>query len=217
MATPVTQSQRGQLTRDLICQTALQMITTDGLESFSLRAVAKRLGVDPAALYRHYADLDDLLMQVGDLAIAPVAAGFTPTDDPHGDVRRLLVRLREVMLGSGAALITASGPTRRRSELAITEIMLEAFRRLHMTPEAGAMAYHVLIEYVVGSSVLDAPLAAQGAVRTETYTRWRADYESLDRATYPVSQAHAQHLYPGSEKVFLTGLDALLNELLPRA
>lgn len=191
------------------------MITEDGLSSFSLRAVAKKLGVDPAALYRYYDDLEDLLMQVGDLALAPVPKGFVPTDDPRDDVLRLLTRLRKVMLGSGAAQLTAAGPTRHANELHITEIMLEAFNRLGMEPAEAAMAYHVLIEYVVGSAVLDAPLAAQKTVRAETYKKWRADYAYLDKETYPVSRAHAKYLYPGSDKVFLTGLEALVDALLP--
>ncbi|MCX6432857.1 MAG: TetR/AcrR family transcriptional regulator [Actinobacteria bacterium] len=210
-----TRSQRGHLTRDLICQTSLEMIHKDGLASFSLRAVAKKLGVDPAALYRHYEDLDDLLREVGDRAIAPVTKGFVASDNPHWDIRRVLTKLRKVMLGSGAALVTASGPTRHASELQITEIMLNACQRLGMHPTESAMAYHVLIEYVVGSAVLDAPLASSKANRAATYRKWRADYAALSPEDYPVSLAHASYLYPGSDNVFQTGLDALLAHLLP--
>ena len=191
------------------------MITAEGIQAFSLRAVAKKLGVDPAALYRYYDDLEDLLMQVGDLALAPVAKGFVISDDPRDDAYRLLVRLRKVVLSNGAAQITASGPTRHANELLITEILLDAFDRLGMDPADAAMAYHVLIEYTIGSAVLDAPLAAQKSVRTETYKKWRADYAYLDKDTYPVSRAHAKYLYPGSDKVFLTGLEALIDALLP--
>ncbi len=215
MATRAVRSQRGNLSRDLICQTALDLITADGLDSFSLRAVAKQLGVDPSAIYRHYEDIDDLLRAVGDRAIAPATDGFVTTDDPRSDVRTLLVRLRRVMVGSGAARLTAAGPTRHSSELRITEVILEACQRLGMGPEDAVVAYHVLIEYVVGSAVLDAPLAGSTARRNATYRQWRSDYAALDPQEYPESRAHAAYLYPGSDVVFEAGLDALLSVILP--
>lgn len=184
------------------------------MENFSLRSVAKALGVDPSALYRHYEDLDDLLRDVGDKSLLPVTTRFVPSEDPADDVRRLLIRLRKVLLSSGVARITAAGPTRREGEVRITEAMLEAMERAGLDTDDAVMAYHVLIEYTVGSAALDAPLAASKADRGATYKRWREDYTKLDRAEYPAIRKHAASLYPSSDRVFETGLDAMLAELM---
>lgn len=190
------------------------MISSDGLEGFSLRGLAKSLGVDPAAIYRHVDDVDDLLREVADLALEPVIRRFATTDDPRDDVRRLLTRLRSLLLSSGVARLSAAGPTRLTNELQITEIMLESFARCGLTGAQAVRAYHVLIEYAVGSAALDAPLAASGSERAATYRRWRADYSAVDPEQYPAIRAHARQLYPSSDVVFRTGLDALIAQLL---
>lgn len=210
---PAKKSQRGRLSRDVIRDQAAELIAEDGIDKFSLRSVAKALGVDASALYRHYEDLDDLLRDVGDKSLYPVTARFVASDDPVEDVRKLLLRLRKVLLTSGVARITATGPTRREGELRITEAMLEAGERAGLSQSDAVMAYHVLIEYTVGSAAIDAPLSASKTDRAETYKRWRSDYEKLDRAEYPSIKSHVSALYPPSDKVFETGLDALLSSL----
>mgnify|MGYP000455702535 CR=1 FL=1 len=51
---------------------ALEAIARDGAERLNLRDLARRLGVSPAAPYRHYADKEALLRAVG----ADIAARF---------------------------------------------------------------------------------------------------------------------------------------------
>lgn len=206
-------SQRGRLSRDVICDQAAELISQNGFEQFSLRMLAKALGVDPSAIYRHYEDIDDLLRDVGDKSLYPVTARFAASEDPVEDIRKLLLRLRKVLLSSGVARITAAGPTRREGELRITESILEACERAGLDQAQSVMAYHVLIEYTVGSAALDAPLAASKNDRNETYKRWRSDYEKLDRAEYPAIRSHVSSMYPSSERVFEVGLDALLDAL----
>lgn len=191
------------------------MLAESGLEAFSLRGLAKRLGVDPAAIYRHYADLEELLRAVGDRGLAPVTARFTTTGDPVADARRLLIRLRRALIASGvAAQFTMAGPTRLEHEVRITETLLDACGRAGLDVDAAVIAYHALIEYTVGSAALDGPLSSQRSVRQETYRRWRADYLALDPGEYPAIHAHARRLYPSSDTVFEAGLDALLDQFL---
>lgn len=191
------------------------MMAESGADAFSLRALAKRLGVDPAAIYRHYEDLDDLLREVGDRALAPATQRFQTSDDPVGDIRRLLLRLRNVQLASGVARLTSAGPTRYANELRITEVILDSCARLGLDEKRAVLVYHVLIEYTIGSATLDAPLAESREKRAQAYKRWRADYATVDRDAYPAIRAHARYLYPSAERVFETGLDALLAQLLP--
>ena len=207
-------SKRGTLSREVICQAAITLIEAKGVNAFSLRAVAKSLGVDPAAIYRHYADVDDLMREVSDLALAPTVRDFRCTDDPRADVRLLMTRLRDVLLVNGVARLSALGPTRYPNELFITETMLDAALRCGLADEQAVLAYHVLVEYTVGSATLDAPLSQDPHTRAQTYDIWRGDYAELAAADYPVIAQLRGLLYPGSDVVFEAGLDALIAQFL---
>ncbi len=203
-----------RLSRDAICQAALDLLAETDAATFSLRALGDRLGVDATAIYRHFHDKDDLLREVGDRALAPVTRGFVTSKDARDDIRRMCTRLRKTMLRSQVALtLTAFGPTRRGNELRITEVMLDALTRCGLSEEKTIIAYHVLIEYTIGSATLDGPLAAPGADRRGTYRTWRADYASLPAEQYPASVRMAHKLYPSSDLVFAAGLDALIDGL----
>lgn len=199
----------------MICDAAEQLLVTADAASFSLRALGEQLGVDPTAVYRHFADKDDLLREVGDRALTPVVHRFESSADPQSDIERLCTRLRSTLIRNPIGLsITASGPTRRTNELRITEIILDALSRAGLDDDKAVVAYHVIIEYTLGSAWLDAPLAAVGADRSGTYRAWRADYAVLDVNEYPTTTQLARKLYPSSNKVFAAGLAAVISGLV---
>lgn len=194
----------------------MELIEETGSDSFTMRALGDRLGVDATAVYRHYSDKDELLREVGDRALAPATRGFATSDDPRDDARRICIAVRRALLKNPVGLhITATGPTRYPNELRITEVLLDAFRRAGMERDDAVIAYHVLIEYTVGSAGLDAPLSASPAERRERYKRWRADYAKLPADEYPAIRAVSAALYPSSDKVFEAGLAALVAQLIP--
>lgn len=58
----------GDLRRQLLGE-ALLMVRADGLESLSLRKLAERVGVSPAALYHHFSDKQALYCAIGEEAV----------------------------------------------------------------------------------------------------------------------------------------------------
>ncbi|MFW6154061.1 MAG: TetR/AcrR family transcriptional regulator [Planctomycetota bacterium] len=74
--------------KDQIAQATLQVIAAKGLAQVSVAAVARRVGVVPSALYRHFAGKDEvldaamemILGQLLDNADAVLAADGTPLD-----------------------------------------------------------------------------------------------------------------------------------------
>ncbi len=203
---------RIRLNRDVICEAAAKLLAETDAATFSVRALGERLGVDATAFYRHFADKDDLLRELGDRSLAPATRGFDPTDDPRDDIRRMCLGLRRTLLRNQVGLsITSLGPTRRANELKITEVLLDALLRAGLETERAAIVYHVFIEYTVGSATLDAPLAAKGAQRGATYRRWRADYRQLAPGEYPAINSAYRSLYPSSDQVFEAGLGALVD------
>jgi AcrR family transcriptional regulator len=73
--------------RPALVAAALREIAHQGLDRFSLRGVARRAGVSPPAVYRHFEDKDDLLAAVAAecaerMAAAMAAAVASAPDEP---------------------------------------------------------------------------------------------------------------------------------------
>jgi AcrR family transcriptional regulator len=79
------------LTRDRIVEATRSMIQSGGLESVSLRRVAKALGVTAPALYAYVSDKEDLLRSVAEGEFDRLMAAFDRIDetDPIERIRRL--------------------------------------------------------------------------------------------------------------------------------
>jgi TetR/AcrR family tetracycline transcriptional repressor len=86
----VTVSRRGRLTRQMILETALDILTTQGLAALTMRGLAQRLGVEAMSLYNHVADKRDLLAGLVGLVIGGI--------EPPDPTLPWPVRLEAVML-----------------------------------------------------------------------------------------------------------------------
>ncbi len=64
---------RSRLTRDLVLQTALDLLDAEGLEALSMRRLAQTLNCDPMALYRYAANRAELLDGITELVLNEVA------------------------------------------------------------------------------------------------------------------------------------------------
>jgi AcrR family transcriptional regulator len=60
------ESKKERLTKDRICEVALQAIDADGLESLSPRSLARALGVKASSLYYHFDSKEELLTGVAE-------------------------------------------------------------------------------------------------------------------------------------------------------
>lgn len=70
--TPPRAYHHGDL-RQALLEAATRLVADAGTEAFSLRSAAKEVGVDPAAVYRHYADREALLRAVASSAMDRLA------------------------------------------------------------------------------------------------------------------------------------------------
>jgi AcrR family transcriptional regulator len=85
-----------QIRREQIAETALSLVASEGLKRLSIAAVARRVGLVPSGIYRHFRSKDEMLDAVLDLlekkmqAIVEAARAEAP--NPLGRLRCLLVR-----------------------------------------------------------------------------------------------------------------------------
>ncbi|HEY2261970.1 MAG TPA: helix-turn-helix domain-containing protein [Streptosporangiaceae bacterium] len=84
------------LTRDRLAAEALAIISGHGAAALSMRALAARLGVVPAALYRHVRGKDQLYDLILDGVLAEVDCQADPALPWTGQVTALAHRLRTV-------------------------------------------------------------------------------------------------------------------------
>jgi AcrR family transcriptional regulator len=78
--------------REACVEEARTIIAEHGVESLSLREVARRLGVSHQAPYKHYPSRDHLLAEIVARAYASFAAHLDARphhDDPHDDLRAM--------------------------------------------------------------------------------------------------------------------------------
>src|SRR5687767_12894481 len=87
--------------RTNVITTALQMIDERGTEGFNMRDLGKRLGVNPASLYHHFHDKDEIL---GAVAEALLRSGRVPRQrsgangDWESTAIEMMLRYRAVIL-----------------------------------------------------------------------------------------------------------------------
>src|ERR1700736_2128117 len=73
-----------------VIETALAIIEEHGAEALNMRILGKRLGVNPASLYHHFKDKDEILDAVADYV---VRSAKTPDTSPDSDWEESLIAL----------------------------------------------------------------------------------------------------------------------------
>lgn len=94
-----------KLSRDGILDAALLLLSEVGSKGLTMRALARRLGTDPMALYHYYADKEALLAAAGERSFTSLRPRMPATGDWRARLRalsraylRTLHRSRELLL-----------------------------------------------------------------------------------------------------------------------
>jgi AcrR family transcriptional regulator len=205
---------RAKLSHEQVLRAAWAMLDEAGLESFSIRRLAQRLGVAPMTVYGYFRDRDALLDAVLDygadgLIVAAAEGDWrTRMSGLMSQLHRQLVahpfvvelRLRRPILNPGSMRFTEAGLT----------VLGEA----GFAPEQGARAFRALFIYTFGSAAFGMPPDAAHAQR-ETRSRLAA----LDETEFPAVARSVPALIDtiAGEEQFHRGLGWLLDALAAEA
>ncbi len=145
-----------KLSKELICSVALELIDSKGLNEFSLRDVARSLGVYPRAIYWYVGGRNELLSEVVGFALRDVVP-----PEANGDwkewIRRLLREYRDAvrrhpniapLIGASLLSPAATGPETIERILAV--ISKAGFPEKHLVD-----VYNVIIAAQVGFVTLE--------------------------------------------------------------
>ncbi|MBL7621179.1 TetR/AcrR family transcriptional regulator [Frankia sp. AgB1.8] len=199
---------RGTLSRQVLLDSAREIVDIGGVTALSMRALGARLGVDPTAIYRHFQNKNELLDALADLMIRGDGA-LPATGDPAADLRESLRQLRRQLLRyptlapSVLRQPPGSGSWWDRMEQAV------GARRAGGRSEAEAAAvWQTLLFFVVGHALVEARHLAENLATD----RVGAPMPTVNppRSRYPELAAAAPFLHADLDDQFETGLDSIL-------
>ena len=214
VASKTVRPRTSPLSRESILDAATALLD-EGRQEFSLRELGEALGVHNTAFYRHFRNKNQLLLAAADLVLVDVTVGADKTNDPFDGVSMVCRAVRKALLARpAAARVLAQGPARQANELVLTECVIGLLRNTGLSDQDSVNAYHALVEFTVGSSVIDQPVASLPATeREDLYRRWRADYLGLDRIEFPNVVELAPRMYHSSGDQFEFGLRLMIDGL----
>jgi TetR/AcrR family transcriptional regulator, tetracycline repressor protein len=199
--------ERAGLSREAVVVAARRVAERDGVERFSLRAVARELEVAPNAIYTHVPGKVELLDAVLDDVLGEIA------DPTAADWRDALVELmtttrRVVVAHAGLVGLFLSRPTSGEHGRRLGEVSLALLANGGVEGERAVEALRALLAYTLGFAALEAPRRADPDAegrRRAAEAAFTSD-EALPhlRAAAPILARHAD------DRSFESGLRWLL-------
>ena len=207
---------RRSLTRERVVAEALTVISADGAQALSMRALASRLGVVPGALYRHVRSKEQLYDLILDAVLAEVDCQTDPALPWTAQVTALAHRLRAVLENHPgiAALLKTRDPLGPAS-LALAEAFLAPLHAAGLPGRQAALAFRLIYDYTLGFALADPTSPAEQRLRDgATRQQLHAFLRALPADRFPALAAHGTHAWANDrDQRFNSGLDTLFRGL----
>lgn len=207
------ESRRRALTRERVVTEALTVISTNGVDALSMRALAARLGVVPGALYRHVRSKEQLCSLVVDGVLAEVDC---QVDDSLAWTERVTVlahRLRTVLEDHPgiAGLLKTRDPLGPHS-LALAEAFLAPLQEAGLPNRETALAFSLIYDYTLGFALSDRTTVNEQRVQDAAIRhQLHAFFRSLPTDRFPALAAIGEHVWANNrDERFTTSLETLL-------
>ena len=212
----IDQDRRRTLTRERLVAEALSVIAADGVDALSMRALATRLKVVPAALYRHVRNKEQLYDLVLDGVLAEVDDHVDQTLAWSEQIKILAHRLRTVLDNHPgiAALLKTRDPLGPHS-LALAEAFLTPLRAGGLPPRETGLAFSLLYDYTLGFALSGPTSINEQRLRdAATRSRLHTFLRSLPPDRFPALVALGAHVWVDNrDERFTAGLDTLIDGL----
>ncbi|MCZ9348067.1 TetR/AcrR family transcriptional regulator C-terminal domain-containing protein, partial [Streptomyces sp. TRM76130] len=199
------------LSRELIIQTAIEMLDSGGEKALTLRALTVRLSTGYGAIYHHVADKGDLLATAADEVITGVLSGAVADADPRSSLRALALGLFDAIDAHPWVGAEFSRQPWRPALLDFYESVGRLLDALGVAEKARFDAAGALVNYVLGvaaQNAANARLRAGGDTDRETFLENAAtQWTRIDPGRYPFVHAAATRLGEHDDREqFLVGV-----------
>lgn len=185
------------LTRERVVEAAIALIDDEGLAGFSVRALARRLNVYPAALYWHVGgDKTDLLAEISGALIAPLMTAADVSEDWRETIRLLFRRFR-ARIHEHPRAAPLLGPHIRSNgapNAPWVEIILTALTEAGFEDQGLIDAFNAVVGALEGYITME--LAADGATEGSDWVgAFDAGLDALDAERFPLVTRHLPQMY----------------------
>lgn len=203
------------LSREVIIQTAIEILDSGGEKALTLRTLTVRLSTGYGAIYHHVADKNDLLATATDDVITAVLSGAVADADPRTALRRLALGLFDAIDAHPWVGAELSRQPWRPALLDFYESIGRLLDALDVPERARFDAAGTLVNYVLGvaaQNAANARLRAGSDTDRETFLKTAAtQWVQLDPGRYPFVHAAATQLGEHDDREqFLVGIDIFL-------
>jgi AcrR family transcriptional regulator len=144
---------RVPLSRERVLDAAIRLADASGIESLTMRKLARALGVEAMSLYNHVANKGDLVDGIVDLVVGEIDLPSTG-EDWEVAVRKCAISAHEAFLRHPWACSLVMSPTTTRGarvpRLRYIEWLLRRLRAAGFSPELTYHAYHALDGHILG-------------------------------------------------------------------
>lgn len=192
-----------------------------GGADFTMRALGARLGVDPMAVYRHFADKDALLDAMVDVALADFTPPGPEVTDPTAALRQMGHDFRAALRRHPgvAERVTMNRPALGPHTLALAEATLARLFALGLDAAEATAGFETLIHFITGFVLSEERIAARGPnAEAEWLREMQAAYAALPPDAFPhVVQMGAQLPDRTLDAQFEYAIDLFLEVLAARA
>jgi AcrR family transcriptional regulator len=216
-ATPVTEAEdtttRPRLDRERILDAVEALARTEGVGKLTMRRIGAELGADPTAVYRHFRNKDELLIQLADRLF-----GTEIELDPALTWReRMKIELRHAMYRYRShpdlAMLLAVQPDDTPSLQRIAERNLRTLSEQGLTDLDAARMHQVIENHVVGTGLYYALIEDSADPRLRDPATMRRLYALLPADRYPNAVRVSPVLFPDLDASFDFASDIILDAI----
>ena len=210
MTTAARRADRDPLSREVVVDTALALVTAQGVDALTMRRLATELGTAVTAIYWHVGNRDALLDLLVERVLADIGTVRPAGRTPQSRVASLVRRLRAALLDHPhlIGLVHERGAAARMFQ-PVQAVLATELAAVGQHGETAALTIQALQQHVIASLVLERALARTPAPDPEVIEHWEGP--GGDPALLAALARQPDH-----ERLFEVGLDALLAHLVPR-
>jgi AcrR family transcriptional regulator len=151
-----------KLSRQRILRAAVRLADEGGIESLTMRKLARKLGVEAMSLYNHVANKDDLVDGMVDLVVGEIE--LPEAGEWDAAIREAAISAHEIFMRHPWACSLVMVPGRSRTfltpRLRYMEWLLGRFRDAGFSPELTYHAYHTVDSHILGFTLWELGHAA---------------------------------------------------------
>jgi AcrR family transcriptional regulator len=205
---------RGTLNRQLIVERAVQVLDEEGVDSITVRQLARRLGVRPMALYTYFKSKDEILTAIYDHVVSQL--DLPEVEGAGIDAIRQIMRAYFRLLVEHAALVRMATGNDMSSDgdLRISEVVYTVLLNAGISRRDSVGITASLVRFTLGCATLYGTRRAWDQDR-DYWPRVKNSLAELPGERYPVLRSFGEDLPEFTqEQVFEFGLDAILDNFL---